>query len=100
MPITPKPSHSEVQTVSEKLKRCKSPGTDHIQTEVFEAEGDTLLSVVHELTNPTWNKEKLPQQWKESFTFIGQTLKLISNYWGISPLSTSPKFYPISFSQG
>jgi hypothetical protein len=30
------------------------------------ARGNTLCSDIHKLTNSIWNKEELPQQWKES----------------------------------
>jgi hypothetical protein len=32
---------------------------------MIQAEGNTLCSKIHKL-NSVWNKEELPQQWKES----------------------------------
>jgi hypothetical protein len=48
------------------LKSYKSPGTDQILVELIKAGGETLYSVIHKLISSIWNKEELPQQWKES----------------------------------
>ena len=50
----------------ERLKRHKSPGIDQIPAELIKAGGRTNLSEIHKLINSIWNKEKLPEQWKES----------------------------------
>jgi hypothetical protein len=34
--------------------------------ELIQAGGETLLYVIHKLINYIWNKEELPDQWKES----------------------------------
>jgi hypothetical protein len=47
------------------LKKFKSPGSDKIPTERIQAGSETLLSVIHKLINSIWNKEELPDQWKE-----------------------------------
>jgi hypothetical protein len=47
------------------LKRYKSPGTDQIPAELIQAGGNTLRSEIHKLINCIWNKEELPEQWKE-----------------------------------
>jgi hypothetical protein len=53
-----------------------------------------LLSVVHKLINSVWNKEELPDQWKESIIVPvhknGDSTDC-NNYRGISLLSTSYK---------
>jgi hypothetical protein len=33
---------------------------------MIQAGSETLHSEIHKLINSIWNKEKLPQQWKES----------------------------------
>jgi hypothetical protein len=48
------------------LKRYKSPGIDQILAELIQAGGNTLHSEIHKLINCIWNKEELPEQWKES----------------------------------
>jgi hypothetical protein len=51
-----------------KLKRHTSPGSDQIPVEMFTTEGWTICYEVHKLINSIWNKEELPNQWKESIT--------------------------------
>jgi hypothetical protein len=46
----------------------KSPGIDQILAELIQAGGETLHSEIRKLFNSIWNKEELPQQWKESIT--------------------------------
>jgi hypothetical protein len=48
------------------LKKYKWPGSDKIPAELIQAGGEMLLSVIHKLINSNWNKEELPDQWKES----------------------------------
>jgi hypothetical protein len=42
------------------------PGNDEIPAELIQAGGEIFLSEIHKLINSVWNKEKLPDQWKES----------------------------------
>jgi hypothetical protein len=53
-----------------------------------------LLSAIHKLINSIWNKEELPDQWKES-TIVSVHKNGVktdcNNYHGISLLSTSYK---------
>jgi hypothetical protein len=64
--LVPGPSHLEVEIAIAKLKKYKSPGSDQIPAELIQARGEMLLSAFHKLINSTWNKEELPDQWKES----------------------------------
>jgi hypothetical protein len=64
-PLVPGPSHLEVEIAIAKLKKYKSPGSDHIQAELIQA-GSKILSAIHILINSVWNKEELPNQRKES----------------------------------
>jgi hypothetical protein len=48
------------------LEKYKSSGRDQILAELIQAAGEILLSVIHKLINSVWNKEELPDQWKES----------------------------------
>jgi hypothetical protein len=102
-PVVPDTSHFVVEIAVSKSKKYKSPSTDQIPAELIQAGGETLHSEIHELTNSIWNKEELPNQWKESIIIpiYKKGLKTdCSNYHGISLLSTSTKFYPIFISQG
>jgi hypothetical protein len=65
-PLVPEPSACEVEMAIEKLKRKKSPGIDQIPAELIKAGGGTICSEIHKLMNSVWNKEELPEQWKES----------------------------------
>ena len=62
----PEPSAFEVALVTEKLKSHKSLGVDHIPAELIKAEGRTIRSGIHKLIAFIWNKEELPEEWKES----------------------------------
>jgi len=50
----------------EKLKSHKSPGTDQIPKELIKAGSKTIHCEIHKLINSIWNKEELPEEWKES----------------------------------
>jgi hypothetical protein len=65
-PLVPEPSLVEVEIAIRKLKSYKSPGTDQIPAELIKAGSEILCSEIHKLICPIWNKEELPQRWKES----------------------------------
>jgi CRISPR/Cas system CSM-associated protein Csm2 small subunit len=76
------------------LKTYKSPGINQIPAELIQAGGNTLRSEIRKLFNSVWNKEELPQKWKESIT--APIYKMVikanySNYRGISVLTTTYK---------
>jgi hypothetical protein len=90
-PLVPGPSHHEVEIAISKLKKDKSPGSDQIPAELYQAGGETLVSVIHKLINSIWNKEEMHDQWKESIIVpIHKTGDKTdcNNYLGISLLST------------
>jgi hypothetical protein len=93
-PLVPEPSLIEVEIAIRMLKSYKSPGTDQIPTELIKAGSETLCFQIHKLICSMWNKEELPQQWKESI--IIPTHKKgdetdCNNYRGISLLSSAYK---------
>jgi hypothetical protein len=93
-PLEPEPSFVEVEIAIGKLKRCKSPGTAQIPTELIKAGGEILYSEIHRLICCIWNNEELPQKWNESIIVpickkCGKTD--FKNYQGISLLSTAYK---------
>jgi hypothetical protein len=65
-PLVPEPSASEVEMAIEKIKRHRSPGIDQIKAELIKAGGETIRYEIHKLINSDWNKEELPEEWKES----------------------------------
>jgi hypothetical protein len=48
------------------LKKYKSPCSEQIPAELIQARNETLQSKIHKLINSVWNKEELPDQWKET----------------------------------
>jgi hypothetical protein len=93
-PLVPEPSFVKVEISIGKLKSYKSPGTDQIQAELIKAGGETLYSEIHRLIGCIWNKEELPQQWKESIVvpiYKKGDKTDCNNYQGISLLSTAYK---------
>jgi hypothetical protein len=83
-------SRLEVAIAIAKLEKYKSPGSDQIPAELIQAAGVTLLPQIHKLINSVWNKEELPDQWKESVVII----------MGYHCYQLHTTFFPVSFSQG
>ena len=65
-PLVPELSVFEVEMAIGKLKGCKSPGSDQIPAKLIKVGGRTIHSEIHELITFVWNKEELPEEWKES----------------------------------
>jgi hypothetical protein len=61
---------AEISTWSQSLKlkllSQSRRSINHQVAELIQAGGEILLSVIHKLINYVWNKEELPDQWKES----------------------------------
>ena len=88
---------------TENLKSHKSPCTDQIPAELIKAEGKTIRCEIHKHVNSIWNKEELPEEWKESIivVFIIREMKqsvVITEAYNFRQLRT--KFHPTSFCQG
>jgi len=65
-PLVPEPSALEVELAIEKLKSHRSPGIDQTPAELIKAGGRTIRGAIHKLIIGIWNKEELPEEWKES----------------------------------
>ena len=65
-PLVPEPSAFAVELAIEKLKNHKSPGFDQILAEMIKAGGRKTRYESHQLFISVWNKEELPEEWKES----------------------------------
>ena len=88
----PELSAFELAVATVKLKRHKSPGTDQIPAELINAGGRKIRSDIHKLIYSIWNKEELPEEWKESIiapSYKKGDKRDYSNYRGISLLSTT-----------
>jgi hypothetical protein len=69
-------------------------GSDQIPAELIQAEGEILHSKIRKLIKSIWNKDKLPDHWKESIivpVHKNGDKTDCSNYRAISMLSTSYK---------
>jgi hypothetical protein len=103
-PLVSGPSHLEVEIAIAKLKKYKSRSSDQIQARLNQARGEILFSAIHKLINSIWNKEELPDHWKESITVPIKKKKGdksdCNNYHGISLASTSYKMLSNAHSQG
>jgi hypothetical protein len=62
----PDPSPFEVEIAITKLKTFELPGIHQVSPDLIQAGGEMLLSEIHKFTHSVWNKEKLPQQCKQS----------------------------------
>ena len=101
-PLVPELNAFEVDMAIEKLKTHKSSGIDQIPTVLIKAGGRTICSEIHTLINSIWNKEELPEDWKESITvpIYEKGDKIDCNYRSISLLSIHTQFYPTSCCEG
>jgi hypothetical protein len=73
------------------LKKYKLLGTEQISAELTITGGETLNSAIHKLISSNWNKEEIPDQWKESVVVpvCNKDDKTdCSNYQAMSLLST------------
>jgi len=66
--LQPEPSATETELAIGKVKKHKSPGIDQSAAEFIKAGGKAIHYEIHKLINSIWNKEKLPEQWKQSIT--------------------------------
>jgi hypothetical protein len=70
-PLVPEPSAFQVEMTVENTKRYIS-GTDQIPAEVIKIVDRTICFEIRKRSNCIWNKEELPEVWKES---IGMVIK-------------------------
>ena len=92
--LVPEPSVFEFDLVIEKIKSHTSPGVDQVPAELIKEEGRTIHYEIHKLIVSIWNKEELPEEWKESIIVPihkkGDKTDC-NNYRGISLLPTTYK---------
>ena len=60
------PTLEEVKSSILSLKNGKSPGVDGIPGEVIKYGGDELCEALHIFIIEMWEKEQVPQQWKDA----------------------------------
>ena len=57
---------TELRKALQKLKKKKSPGPDGVTNEMLTHLGKAALDKLLDIFNLSWNKEDVPQQWKEA----------------------------------
>ena len=96
-PPVPEPSAFDFEMAIEKLKRHKSPGIDGTPADLIKARGRAIRSEINILINSSWNKEELPEEWKESVILPiykkGDKIDF-SNYKACHFLSASYNIFP------
>jgi hypothetical protein len=65
VPLLPEPRVLEFELAIEKLKSHKSPGIDQIPAEPIKAGSRKIRCAIHKVIVVIWNKEELPEAWKE-----------------------------------
>jgi hypothetical protein len=65
-PLILYPSPFGFENATAKLKKYKYPRNDQILAELIQAGSEILWPKFHKFINSIWNKEVLPDQWKES----------------------------------
>jgi hypothetical protein len=101
-PLVPEYSSFEVGIAIENLERYKSPYIYQIMTELIHVGGNTLRSEIHIFVISVWNKEELPQLWKESIIvpiYKSGDKSDCCNYRGISLLPSTYKILTSILSQ-
>jgi len=90
--LVPEPSTVEVELAIDKLKSHKSPGINQILAELIKAGSRTICLEINKLISSIWEKEKLPEERKESVSIPihkkGDRADC-NNYRGISLLPTT-----------
>ncbi|KAJ4433510.1 hypothetical protein ANN_15819 [Periplaneta americana] len=84
----------QIEIAIENLKNYKSPGIDQIPAELIQEGGSALSKEIYKLVLAIWEKEIVPEQWKESIIvpiFKKGDKTNCSNFRGISLLLTSYK---------
>jgi hypothetical protein len=88
------PSLEEVWQAVKRLKNNKAAGVDEIPSELIKNGGAALISKIHKLICAIWNREVLPEEWKEAIIvpiFKKGDKTDCNNYRGISLLPTCYK---------
>ena len=97
----PEPSAFEFDMVNEKLKRHKL--IYRITAELIKSDSRTIRSENRKLITSSWNKEELPEEWKESIvvpSYRRAIKQIIVSIGAYQICQLRIKFYPTSCSQG
>lgn len=89
-----KPSKEEIKKSIKTLKSGKAAGPDEIPAEAIKADINTATSMLHSLFAKIWEKEEIPEEWKEGLIMKlpkKGDLRDCVNYRGIMLLSVPGK---------
>ena len=98
-PLVPEATAFEFELVIEELSRQESPGSNEIPRELIKAVSRTIRYEIRKLFIYIWNKEELPEEWKESIIvpiYKRGDKTECSTYRGISLCQLRTKFFPTS----
>lgn len=90
------PSEQDVEEAVKQLKCNKAPGEDGITSDIIKGGGQILVKEIHKLIASAWEKEIVPEEWKEALIIPLHKKgdkQLCSNYRGISLLNTVYKIF-------
>ena len=88
------PTREEVEIAVQKLKQHKAPGTENIPAEIFNFEGDELLTHLYSILRELFLKEKMPTDWNLRFfcpIHKKGNMMECTNYRGVSLLNVAYK---------
>jgi hypothetical protein len=81
-PLVPQSSALEFELAIEKPRSHKLPDIDQIPAKLFKVGGRKIRYEIHKLIISIWNKEELPEEWKESIIILiykkGNTIDCIN----------------------
>jgi len=69
-PLVPETSAFWFEMATGKIKRHESTGIDQMPAELIKAGGRAILSQIHKLINHIQNKEELPEEGVDHFTYL------------------------------
>jgi hypothetical protein len=92
------PTYKKINNIISKLKRNKAPGPDCITSELIQSREYTLKLRIYNLILKIWNKEQVPEEWKEGIIcpiLKKGDLRLCNNYRPITLLNVVYKIFAV-----
>jgi hypothetical protein len=96
-PLVPESIAFEFEIAIKNLKRNKTPGIDQILAEAIKAGRRKIRYVIYKLINYIWNKNILPEDWKDSIIvpiYKKDNTTDCSNYRCVTLLSSTYRILP------
>ncbi len=89
-----RPTRSEIKSAIKQMSNNKAPGPDTIPAEALKGDIDTSTEMLYNLIGQIWEKEEVPQEWKDGLIIKlpkKGDLSRCENYRGIMLLSAPGK---------